>query len=78
VPKRYSDPLARLERLSWTAYSGSMRKNRPKRKVPRKLTRNPIARALGLSGLFHKRMVERPDAYKRRPRHRKSEITEDN
>jgi hypothetical protein len=55
-----------------------MRKNRPKRPLPRSLKRNPVAKALGAGGLFRKRIVARSDVYRRRPKHRKAEISEDN
>ena len=43
---------------------------RPKLPKPRKIQRNPHARALGQS-LFRKRVVEKPGVYRRRPKHRK-------
>ena len=45
-----------------------MRKRR--KAAPRKLRRNPVARALR-SGLFREKVVERPDRPRRRPKHPK-------
>jgi len=47
-----------------------MKKARPLR--PRKLKRNPQARALA-NPLFRQKVVKSPDAYVRRPKHRKAD-----
>ncbi len=41
-----------------------------KKAAPRKLKRNPIARALS-SPLFHEKVVKRPDRPRRKPKHPK-------
>ncbi len=43
---------------------------KPKKAVPRRLKRNPVARSLA-SPLFRERKVERPDRPKRKPKHPK-------
>ena len=52
---------------------GGMKKARPIR--AKKLKRNPQARALA-SPLFRQKVVKAPDAYVRRPKHRKAEAEE--
>ena len=42
----------------------------PKLPKPRKIVRNPYARALS-DALFRKRVVKREDVYRRRPKHRR-------
>ena len=50
---------------------------RVKQPQPRKIRRNPLAKALG-EGIYRKpRVVERADVYKRRPRHKKPAATGD-
>jgi hypothetical protein len=49
------------------------RKAKPIR--PRKIRRNPHARALG-DALFRPRVVRPPDAYRRKPKHRKPQAEE--
>lgn len=41
----------------------------PKRPRVPKINRNPLARALA-DARFRKRVIARPDAYKRRPKHK--------
>jgi hypothetical protein len=49
---------------------------RPKKTIGRRLKRNPVARSLS-GGLFRPKVVPRPDQPKRRPKHKKQLVEED-
>jgi hypothetical protein len=49
---------------------------RLKKPAPKKIRRNPLARVLA-SGKFRNRVVKPVGLYKRRPKHRKSDVAPD-